>query len=647
MTIDPVTKISTDPNAARLDELRQLYPEAFSEGKVDFDKLRAALGDFVDDSPERYSFTWAGKRDAIRLLQTPTAATLMPDRDESVNFDDTQHVFIEGDNLEVLKLLYKAYFGKVKMIYIDPPYNTGNDFVYPDNYADPLEPYLQLTGQKDAEGNLLTTNTDTSGRYHSRWLNMMYPRLLIARQLLADDGALFVSIGEDEQHNLRAMLHEIFGEENFVANMVWQKSKRGDSKLIAQIHEYVLVVAKNKAAAIASGHWRKPKDGADAVLAKYRQFVTVLNNDHDVVSEAMRSWYASLPKSDPCKKHSHYRYSDDRGLYFADNFAGPDDGRKSRPRYDIIHPVTKKVCKKPRTGWRWDEERMRKALAQSPPLIHFGPDETTVPCRKTYLADTSFEPMFSVFYRDGRSASKELQNLIGSSAMDFPKNVEVLQQLMQIIPDSEALVMDFFAGSAGFCQATLQLNAVDSGKRRCVSVQLPEPIEDKTFDTIADIGKGRIRQVIASMRAERTGTLGFHDDSDLGIRVFRLTESHFSSWQGSNEATPDALVGQMALFNDPLCDGWQPEDVVWEVAIKEGFPLHSKLTQANVASHTVYRVHDPDSEQSFHICLDDTVPDDIPRRLGITPEDLFVCRDLALTDTTAANLALVCRLKTI
>ena len=233
--VEPVSEISADLVAEQAAQLKELFPEAFTEGKVDFDKLRATLGDLVDDRPERYTFNWAGKRDAIRLLQTPTRATLVPCREESVNFETTQHLFIEGDNLEVLKLLYKPYFGRVKMIYIDPPYNTGNDFIYPDNYADPLETYLQLTGQKDAEGNLLTSNPETSGRYHSAWLSMMYPRLFLARQLLREDGVIFVSIDDHELHNLRMLMNEVFGEEQFVAAIAVVSNLKGrsDRKYIA------------------------------------------------------------------------------------------------------------------------------------------------------------------------------------------------------------------------------------------------------------------------------------------------------------------------------------------------------------------------------------------------------------------------------
>ena len=250
---DSVNTTSADLLAERIEQLRALFPEAFTEGRVDTAKLRAALGDFGDERPERYLFTWAGKRDAIRVLQTPSHATLVPTPGESVDFDTTRNLFIEGDNLEVLKLLYKSYFGQVKLIYIDPPYNTGNDFVYPDNYADPLDTYLKLTGQKDGNGNRLTSNAETNGRYHSAWLSMMYPRLFMARQLLDDNGVIFVSIDDHEVHNLRMMMNEIFGEENFIASIIWKKmdspSRNDVERAVSDYHDYILVYARNKAEA--------------------------------------------------------------------------------------------------------------------------------------------------------------------------------------------------------------------------------------------------------------------------------------------------------------------------------------------------------------------------------------------------------------
>ena len=242
----PVIKQTPSISEEQLNQLREIMPQVFSEGKVDFEKLHASLGDFGDERPERYSFSWAGKRDAIRILQTPSRATLIPARKESIDFDKTQNVFIEGDNLEVLKLLYKPYFGQVKIIYIDPPYNTGNDFVYPDNFADPLDTYLKLTGQKDSEGNLLTSNAETGGRYHSAWLSMMYPRLFLARQILRDDGVIFVSIDDHEFYNIRTLMNEIYGEENFIASFVWKRraSSALAEKLVSIDHEYVICYQK-------------------------------------------------------------------------------------------------------------------------------------------------------------------------------------------------------------------------------------------------------------------------------------------------------------------------------------------------------------------------------------------------------------------
>jgi adenine-specific DNA-methyltransferase len=257
-TPERIPQTSNDPNMQRLILLRDLFPEAFTEGKVDFEKLRATLGDLVDDRPERYTFTWAGKRDAIRLLQTPTRATLVPYREESVNFDETQHLFIEGDNLEVLKLLYKPYFGRVKMIYIDPPYNTGEDLIYPDDYTDPLGTYLRLTAQQDAAGNFLTSNPETSGRYHSAWLSMMYPRLFLARQLLSEDGVVLVSIDDHEIHNLRLLMNEIFGEGGFLAVFVWRRriSSSMASSWISADHDYILAYSKEPESVFVLGDER-------------------------------------------------------------------------------------------------------------------------------------------------------------------------------------------------------------------------------------------------------------------------------------------------------------------------------------------------------------------------------------------------------
>lgn len=483
---EKISGTSGDVVAAQVEKLRELFPEVVVEGKVDFDKLRATLGGAVESGPGRFSFSWAGKDDAINLLQTPSRATLIPCPEESINFETTGNVFIEGDNLEVLKLLFKPYFGRVKLIYIDPPYNKLKDYIYPDNYSDPLKNYLIQTRQIDDDGNLVTNKVDRIGRLHSGWLSMLYPRLFLARQMLTELGAIFVSIDDDEMHHLRAVMNEIFGEENFVGTLVWQRSKKGDSKLIAITHEYILVYARDKDAVTKAGKWRRKKPGVDDVLAHYEAVRKQLVDDHVAIGQDMRKWYASLPDKDSRRSHAHYKWSDARGLYFAADFSGPDDGRKSRPRYDIFHPVTGKSCKKPSTGWRWDEETTQDALAEDPPRIHFGEDETTVPCRKSYLMEVDSEPFSSVFYRDGRAATSKLAELIGSNIMDFPKSVDVLKGIISLVADEDSIVLDFFAGSCPTAQAVLELNREDGGRRTFFCVQLPEPVDDPQFHNIGN-----------------------------------------------------------------------------------------------------------------------------------------------------------------
>ena len=337
--------LSASPNPAdeRRAQLAALIPEAFSEGKLDLAALKRALGEtVVIEGGERYALTWAGKRDAYKVLQTPATATLRPERDKSVNFDQAQHVFIEGENLEVLKVLQKAYFGKVKLIYIDPPYNTGSDsFIYPDRFQENKEDYLRRINDLADDGTLMREgffrkNSKESGHYHSNWLSMMLPRLYIARNLLREDGVIFVSCDDNKVHNLRCLMNEIFGEENFIAVRVWERSKKGDARLIGVTHEYILCAARNKNALQERGIWRKRKEGVDEVLAKYKDLRMQFGTDHAKVEEAIRAWYGSLAKNDPRRAHEHYKCSDDRGLYFPADFGGPDDGRDSRPRYDCL-----------------------------------------------------------------------------------------------------------------------------------------------------------------------------------------------------------------------------------------------------------------------------------------------------------------------
>ena len=606
---EPVTKETPDLLAELAQQLRQVVPQAFTEGKIDFDKLRAALGDFVDERPERYSFSWSGKRDAIRLLQTPSRATLVPAHAESVNFDATENLFIEGDNLEVLKLLYKSYFGRVKMIDIDPPYNTGNDFVYPDNYADPLKTYLELTQQ-------ITSNPETSGRYHSAWLSMMYPRLFLARQLLSEDGVIFVHIDDHEIHNLRLVMNEIFGEENFVCALVWKRRQNVDSRAktgVSVDHEYLVVYRQ-------AGESRLR--GQEKDLTKY-----------------------SNPDDDP------------RGPWLSGDLTGLAT-KEQRPNlhYDLVNPKTGDAYKCPVNGWRYGKPTMARLIEDN--RIIWPPALSGRPRLRRYQNElteefTGLSSILNTVYNT--QGTKELKELFdGRDVMDFPKPVDYIKLLIQqgTDPDGDDIVLDFFAGSCTTAQAVLEQNREDGGNRRFIMVQLPEPTGNKDYATIADIGKERIRRVIAKMKKESAGKLDLKDretPEDLGFKVFKLAESNYKQWTGvPADGSPAAYAAQVGMFADPLVDGWKPENVIYEVAVKEGYGLNCRIESVgSVKKNTVHRVTDPDKEQSFYICLDDKVRLDALKPLELKRDDLFICRDRALDDDAAANLALQCRLKTI
>jgi adenine-specific DNA-methyltransferase len=629
---EPVQLETPDLAAEQRARLREIFPEAFAEDKVDLDKLRATLGDLVDERPERYTFSWAGKRDAIRLLQTPTRATLAPCREESVNFDETQHLFVEGDNLEVLKLLYKSYFGRVKMIYIDPPYNTGNDFIYPDDYADPLGVYLQLTGQQDAEGNLLTSNPETSGRYHSAWLSMLYPRLFLARQLLREDGVIFVSIDDHEVHNLRMLMNEVYGEENFIAQLIWKSRQFPDARAVTHIstdHEYIVAYSRR-----SDVRFR----GVGRDESKF-----------------------SNPDSDP------------RGSWMSRSLLGLATAEQ-RPNlhYDIVDPATGiSYSPPPNTGWRYSEERM-KALIEDDRVI-FPPRPDGRPREKKFRSDLASEfisfpnVLDDVFTAHGTA---EVRELFGFQAFDFPKPSELIRRLVEQTTSDHDIILDPFAGSGATAQAVLQQNREDGKQRRFICIQLPESVNANSeaakrgFPTVADIGKERIRRVIAKMQQEQAAQLPLdtHGRGDPcgrpGFKVFKLAPSNVRPWRGVEERTPEAYARQMALFTDPLVDGWTPENVIYEVALKDrGYGLTCRIERlgnvrlpeqaAPSPRAAVYRVSDPDREQSFVVCLADRVPRPLVQLLELEETDAFVCRDAALDDETAANLALQCRLKTI
>lgn len=638
---DRVTKESGDVVNDRLARLRELFPDAIIEGKVDFDQLRAALGEDVDTRPERYSFTWAGKRDATRLLQVPSRATLVACPEESVNFDGTGHAFIEGENLEVLKLLYKSYAGRVKMIYIDPPYNTGGDFVYPDDFADPLDRYLKLTGQKNGNGDVLTTNPETNGRYHSAWLSMMYPRLFVARQLLSDTGVIFVSIDDHEMHNLRMVMNEVFGEECFKNTIIF---RRGIKSVQAQFdtvdaltvgHEYIVMYAKGADARFRKleiqldepkpGTWNNHWRGTNRPTMRYELFG---------ITPDTGQWRWGRPRS-LAAKANYERLLKDMGV------------------------TAKKVTQEQIDEWYLNETEATQDDIDLLRLSPNGKPEHYVPPGETKLGSDLWTDL-------GTRGSAELAAILGHKVFDNPKPVPLVARMLQFItePETGDVVLDFFAGSGTTAQAVLEQNREDGGNRRFVMVQLPEPTKRKKPDgsvvespasragyaTVADIAKERIRRVIKEMR-DLNGKLSLQArdvPEDLGFRVFKLAASNYLPWAGVDAKDPEAYAKQLALYTNPLVSGWKPENVIWEVAIKEGYGLTATFEKvAGLKHNKVYHVADPDKGQSFRICLDETLHADDVKKLALTKDSLFICRDKALDDEKAANLALQCRLKTI
>ena len=561
------------------------------------------------DKNESYRFTWAGKRAAIRLLNTPTEATLKPCRDDSLHFDTSQNLFIEGDNLEVLKLLYKPYFGRVKVIYIDPPYNTGNDFVYPDNYAKPLDTYLQLSGQVDTEGNLQTSNPETSGRYHSTWLSMMYPRLFLARQLLTEDGIIFISIDDHEVHNLRLLINEIFGEENCLQQLIWQRHAGGgnDSKYFATDHEYILTYAKNLHA-----------------IDKLRR---------------------PLTKSEKTSYNKKDEYFETRGPYKTSVFlAMRPDNPAPGLRYEIECPDGTKVFGE----WKQKESRFFQAKSENRIAFRQNRNGEWRVEYKLYLNEAMRVPRSLLTKIEQNSIGRrQLREIFDKDGVfTNPKPVGLIKHLLQFSTNPDSIVLDFFAGSCTTAQAVMELNQEDGGNRQFIMVQLPERTPDKSgareagFETIAEIAKERIRRVCQNVAAAPSGEIGF--------RVFKLAASNYRTEADIETDEPQLYINQLENTVDPLQEGWHAEDVLYEVALKEGYPLDSTIEQVkNLATNTVFRITAPGGVQACYICLDESLAAADIEHLQLSKDSVFICRDVALDDTLAANLALQCRLKTI
>lgn len=546
----------------KINVLRQVLPEAFTEDKIDWEKLQAALGEDIIFANERYVLNWAGKSDAFRLMQQPTTRTLVPVRDESLNFEDTQNIFIEGENLDVLKVLQKSYFGKVKMIYIDPPYNTGNDsFIYSDRFSETKEEYQKRVGDKDEEGyttseGIFRKNSRENGQYHSNWLNMMMPRLFLARNLLRDDGVIFISIDDNEVHNLRLLMNEIFGEENFVGELVWKSRQNKDNRNITGLsidHEYILCYSKNNNGRIFKGAERKTEQ-------------------------------YSNPDNDP------------RGVWTSGNMVGLL-GEDLRPNchYDLINPSTKINYGKPKLGWRYDQNTMTRLIKEDRILWPENPKGR--PRRKVFLNELNSElPNFTSIVGDKlytRDGTKEIDLLFKSKYFDFPKPSELIKELIAQTTQADDIILDFFAGSATTAHAVMQLNKEDGGNRRYILIQMPELCDEKSeaykagYKTIADIAKERIRRAGKKIAPSNFPAGGENSPEpnkhnvDIGFKVFKLSDSNFKQWQQPENYSAEALAEQLKLFVDPVAENANLQNMVYELLLKSGKDLNVNIETCN------------------------------------------------------------------
>jgi adenine-specific DNA-methyltransferase len=551
----------------RLDALAAIVPEAFADGKINWDALREALGDRVEDEgrdAEHFGLFWPGKRDARRLASTPSAGALKPAPGQGVNEATTRHLFIEGDNLEVLKLLQKSYAGRVKMIYIDPPYNTGNDFINNDHFAQPVEEYLRMTGQADEAGRLLVTNTQAGGRYHSNWLNMMYPRLRLARNLLRDDGVIFVSIDDHEVQNLRLMLSEVFGEENFLSTFVRKRrmatGMRGEP--VSPDHEYIVVYAKTVQDVRLFGNARTEQDYpfVDS-RGKYRSTDLTVGMTKQMRPNqfyAIRNPQSGKEYWPPESRVWRFQPSTMQDYIDSDDIIWPDqypDRALGRPRF---------------------KTRFDLAQANLKPI----PVSTWIETRRIPNVLTSEEELV-LNAGMNQEATKELRDLFDLQVFEYPKPVSLLKALVTLasLPDDEDIILDFFAGSCTSAQAVLENNRADEGNRRFIMVQFPEPTSPGSparnagYESIAEIGKERIRRVIKRMQTEDAGklTTGRDAPEDLGFRVFKLDRSNYKAWRDFEGGDLAELQTLFDRFESPLVDGWKAEDVLVEVVLMEGW----------------------------------------------------------------------------
>ena len=578
---------------ARRQELLRLFPEAHTEsGGINIDALRNSLGEAAHTGPESFGMSWPGKAECSRVIQRQSVATLLPAEKESVNWESSKNIVVEGDNLEVLKVLQKAYLGKVKMIYIDPPYNTGNDFIYPDDYTESLKAYLQYTGQIDGEGRSFSTNTESNGRFHSKWMNMMYPRLAISRNLLAEDGLIFVSIDDSEFPRLITILNEIYGEENFVGTMIIEGTPKNDPRVLSTAHEYCVCYAKDSRVAGNVGYGI-----ANESFGLLQEIFERFKGDETKLAAKLEEFRSQLPEE--MSNIKNYNRFDKSGIFRT----GPiDDPQGSGSRDDRINPKTGNPCKTPNRGWSCNIETWNQWLAED--LIWFPDNDDQLPSKKTYALSSRREPLRALQKIQSRKSTQYLKELFGTQVSIFPnpKPSELLDLLVELVTESEdeVLILDFFAGSGSLADVCMRKNALKKTKIKTISIQLPEIIDPAKSSsardkkraleaiafltsigvptTISEILKERLRRVSASVGG--------------GFRSFRLSTSNFAVWDASTiEGDEKKLEQQLFEQVENVLPGRNSQDVLFELMLKSRYELTTPGVSVIVGKCEVWKIN--------------------------------------------------------
>lgn len=623
---------ATKAKDERLEALKQLYPELFSDGKLNLDVLKEITGGEnpqEERTPGYYGLYWPGKRKAKIEAKASPKGTLVPVPGDGVNEDTTHNIYIEGDNLEVLRILKQSYKGRVKMIYIDPPYNTGNDFIYPDNYTMPVEEYKRLTGQTDEKGNALTTNQKSNGAFHTKWLNMMLPRLMLARELLTEDGVIFISIDDNEQTNLKLLCDDVFGEENFIADLVWERafSPKNDARFISNSHDYVLMYAKNI--------------------------------ENFVIGRLPRTEEANARYSNPD--------NDPRGVWMSSDISVKTYNAEND--YPITTPSGRVVEPPAGRCWRLSAKAFAERLQDN--RIWFGPDGNGTPRIKRFLTELKFEgmaPTSILFYKEvghSQEGAQEVSKLLNGGFFSGPKPIRLIRRLMTLANlEKDSIIVDFFSGSASTAHAVIELNKDDNSNRKFVMVQLPHKCEDNSeaakagYPNICEIGKERIRRAGKKILEEaKTNKDMFSKDNplDIGFKVYRMQESNFKEYipvQGQDENATKSLFEELENNQIPLVDGWKTENVLSEIILKQGFALDCDCKKVDAfTKNTVYCIKDSEGPASrtttMYVCLDSKIDSETIQNLKLDEKEKFVCLNSAIDDTSYARLSDKGRIETI